>query len=58
MLCENEFGVFVLSALLENANDQLKDQVLSQIQGIAGVLALKREGSKLIENCIKMIGRI
>jgi hypothetical protein len=55
MLSQNEYGVFVLSAILENGDDFIKRRLLLNILGQSGHLALQKEGSKLIENCIKMI---
>lgn len=57
-LSKNEYGIFVLSSMLENCQDEWKDQILMFVKGNAARMSLERDGSKLIENSIKMISRI
>ena len=57
-LCKDEYGIFVLSAMLDHALDYFKDQILGFLKNNVAYMALQKDGSKLIENCIKMIGRI
>ena len=57
-LRQNEFGVFVLSSMLENCIDIYKFQILSIIIGNAAQMALDKIGSQLVENSIKMIGKM
>jgi len=57
-LSKNEYGIFVLSSMLENCQDEWKDQILLFVKGNAARMSLERDGSKLIENSIKMIQKI
>ena len=57
-MSKNEYGIFVLSSMLENCQDEWKDQILLYIKGNSAKMALERDGSKLIENSIKMISKI
>lgn len=54
-LSNNEFGIFVLSSILEHGQPSHKSYILNLIQGNAPALAIQKDGSKLIENSIKMI---
>lgn len=52
---QNEYGVFVLSSMLQNGLDVHKNGILEQICGQSASLAIHKDGSKLVENSIKMI---
>lgn len=54
-LSQNEFGIFVLSSMLENSSHNVKIQMLTLIRGNAASMSLQRDGSKLIENAIKIL---
>lgn len=55
ILSNNEFGIFVLSSILEHGQRPHKCYLLNMIQGNAAVMAIQKDGSKLIENAIRMI---
>ena len=55
ILSNNEYGIFVLSSILEHGQPQHKSYILNLIQGNAAVMAIQKDGSKLIENSIRMI---
>ena len=55
ILSNNEYGIFVLSSILEHGQPQHKSHILNLIQGNAAVMAIQKDGSKLIENSIRMI---
>lgn len=57
-LSKIEYGIFVLSSMLENCQDEWKDQILSFIKGNAARMSLEKDGSKLIENSVKMISKV
>ena len=44
--------------MLDHSSDYFKDQILLNLKGNVAFMSLQKDGSKLIENCIKMIGRI
>jgi hypothetical protein len=54
-MCHNEFGIFVLSSMLDNGQSSHKSGILQQILGQAASLAINKDGSKLVENSIKMM---
>lgn len=41
--------------MLEYGSEQFQSEILLKVQGQAAKMALEKDGSKLIENCIKMI---
>ena len=57
-LSKNEYGIFVLSSMLENCEDSIKTTMLMKIKGTAAHVSMQKDGSKLIENAIKMIEKI
>jgi len=57
-LSKNEFGIFVLSSMLINAEDRFKSQILQTVSGSAASMSLQKDGSKLIENIVKMMALI
>lgn len=54
-MCHNEFGIFVLSSMLDNSENVHKSNILRQIHGQGASLAINKDGSKLVENSIKMM---
>lgn len=57
-MCHNEFGIFVLSSMLDNGQNEHKSGILKQIIGQGAQLAINKDGSKLVENSIKMMWSI
>ena len=53
---KDQYGTFVLCSILENGNDEQKEFILEQVKANALTMGIDRDGSKLLENCIKMIG--
>ena len=56
MMIKDEYGTFVLCSILENSPNQYKEFVLKKVQSNVKEMSIDRDGSKLLENCIKMIG--
>ena len=44
--------------MLDHSADYFKDQILANLKNNVAQMSLEKDGSKLIENCIKMISRI
>lgn len=57
-LYTNEYGVFVLSSVLEHGQHKTKVAVLNFIQFKGAALAIQRDGSKLYENAIRMLSKM
>ena len=57
-LSKNEFGIFVLSSILDHGQNLHKEQILHKVLGNAAQMSLRKDGSKLVENCVKMIHQI
>lgn len=57
-LYTNEYGVFVLSSVLEHGQHKTKVAILNFIQYKGAALAVQRDGSKLYENAIRMLTKI
>lgn len=57
-LSKNEFGIFVLSSILEHGQYLYIEQILQKVLGNAAQMSLRKDGSKLVENCVKMIHKI
>ena len=55
LIC-NDFGTFVICSLLQNGNDHYKDRILLRVSQKVKTMGLDKNGSKLLENCIKMNG--
>jgi hypothetical protein len=55
-MIKDEFGTFVLCSILENGQDNFKEFILNQVHQNVQDMSIDRDGSKLLENCIKMIG--
>lgn len=53
---KDQYGTFVLCSILENGNDDQREFILQQVKKDAKSMGIDRDGSKLLENCIKMIG--
>lgn len=54
-LTQKEFGIFVLSAMLQHCQDDVREKMLSNLQGRCGAMSLMKDGSKLIENAIRLL---
>lgn len=55
-LIKDQYGTFVLCSILENGTDSQREFILKQVEANAVEMSIDRDGSKLLENCIKMIG--
>ena len=53
---KDQYGTFVLCSILENGNDDQREFILEQVKNNAKSMGIDRDGSKLLENCIKMSG--
>lgn len=56
VLIKDEYGTFVICSVLEHGDDQHRLFLLNQINHNVKDMSIDRDGSKLLENCIKMIG--
>lgn len=54
-LTQKEFGIFVLSAMLQHCQDDVRNRMLSMLHGRCGSMSLMKDGSKLIENAVRLL---
>jgi hypothetical protein len=56
VLIKDQYGTFVLCSILANGSDKHREFILDLVNQNAVLMGMDRDGSKLLENCVKMIG--